>query len=109
MFKKRIIDTTDELDNDYYRSPILYDPFKTTTPSAKKSLINGSNKKTHSVIFEDNNDFDAKDDFGGKYNDLFCAEDIRETPKPVWNKSNEHLHHPLEQPIRFLSDSLIQF
>jgi len=85
MFRKRLVDTADELENDYYRSPILYDPFKNTTPSMKKSSTSVSNRKLHSVMFDENDNFEMKSEFDDKYNCSLECNDDKEMLRPSFN------------------------
>ena len=37
MFKEKLLDTVEEMDNEYLRSPTLFDPFRNVPVTSKKA------------------------------------------------------------------------
>jgi len=109
MFKKKLIDTVEELDHEYLKSPTLYDPFRNAPISTKKLIASNTNKRLQAVMFDDADDFGMRDDNEHRFDYSLDCNESKSPMKITPLKSHDHNTHPLEESLITLSNSLMQF
>ena len=109
MFKKKLIDTVEEMDQEYLRSPTLFDPFRNVPVSTKKPIAAATNKRLQAAMFEDNEEFQPREVVDHKFDYSLDGNESRSDVKATPPKQNIHSVHPLEEPLMTLSNSLMQF
>ena len=67
MFKKKMLDTVEEMDQEYPRSPTLFDSFRNAPMTARKSIASATNKKLQAALFEDSDEFQDKEEIDHKF------------------------------------------
>jgi len=109
MFKKKLLDTVEEIDPEYLRSPTLFDAFKNVPITTKKSIASTTNKRLQAAMFDDTEEFLVRDESDHKFDYSLDGNESRSGVKATPPKQSFHNMHPLEEPLISLSNSLMQF
>jgi len=109
MFKKKMLDTVEEMDHEYLRSPTLFDPFRNVQITSKKPIASATNKRLQAAMFEDNDEFQVRDEADHKFDYSLDGNESKSGVKATPPKPASHNGHPLEEPLISLSNSLMQF
>ena len=109
MFKKKMLDTVEEMEPEYLRSPTLFDPFRNVSMPARRQIASATNKKLQAAMFDDNDEFQVRDEADHKFDYSLDGNESRCGMKTTPQKQPLHNGHPLEEPILNLSNSLMQF